>query len=33
MSLPMSAPSPANLILVGRVAGGFGVRGEVKITT
>lgn len=33
MSPPMSAPSPANLILVGRVAGGFGVRGEVKITT
>jgi hypothetical protein len=31
--LSMSNPSPANLILVGRVAGGFGVRGEVKITT
>ncbi len=29
----MSTPSPANLIMVGRVAGGFGVRGEVKITT
>lgn len=29
----MSSTSPANLILVGRVAGGFGVRGEVKITT
>jgi 16S rRNA processing protein RimM len=29
----MSSSSPANLILVGRVAGGFGVRGEVKITT
>jgi len=29
----MNASSPANLILVGRVAGGFGVRGEVKITT
>lgn len=27
----MSTPSLANLILVGRVAGGFGVRGEVKI--
>ena len=33
MSLPMSNPSPANLILVGRVSGGFGVRGEVKIAT
>lgn len=31
MLLLMSIPSPANLILVGRVAGGFGVRGEVKI--
>ena len=29
----MSAPPSANLILVGRVAGGFGVRGEVKIAT
>jgi 16S rRNA processing protein RimM len=29
----MTAPSPSRLILVGRVAGGFGVRGEVRITT
>ena len=29
----MSTSSPANLIMVGRVAGGFGVRGEVKIAT
>ncbi len=29
----MSQSSPASLILVGRVAGGFGVRGDVRITT
>ncbi len=33
MSLSMSPSPSANLILVGRVAGAFGVRGEVKITT
>jgi 16S rRNA processing protein RimM len=29
----MTAPSPSRLIEVGRVAGGFGVRGDVRITT
>lgn len=29
----MSNPSPKTLILVGRVAGGFGVRGDVRIST
>lgn len=33
MPLPMSPQPPVSLILVGRVAGGFGVRGDVKITT
>ena len=33
MPLSMSNSPPANMILVGRVAGGFGVRGEVKIAT
>jgi 16S rRNA processing protein RimM len=29
----VTEPSPSRLIEVGRVAGGFGVRGEVRITT
>jgi 16S rRNA processing protein RimM len=31
--LSASPPAPSRLIAVGRVAGGFGVRGEVRITT